>query len=54
MKLSHLKKKPICYVCALIAFEQKNIFQVPSHDVVGVTASEDPPAVPEPAEPTKV
>ena len=53
MKLSHLKKKPICYVCALIAFEQKNISQVPSHDVVGVAASEDP-AVPEPAGFTKV
>ena len=54
MKLSHLKKKQICSVCALIAFEQKNISQVPSHDVVGVTASEDPPAVPEPAGFTKV
>ena len=54
MKLSHLKKKPICYVCALIGFEQKNISQVPSHDVVGVTANEDPPAVPEPAATTKV
>ena len=53
MKLSYLKKKQICSVCVLIAFEQKTYPQVPSHDVVGVTASEDP-AVPEPAGFTKV